>query len=344
MKHPLKWLLFAGSCFLLAVPANAQVNWSGYGELEGGGGLYHGSENATSFPTSTEWVTAGAGRVNLTLDSGLDLQLDAQGRGNLFEAKVPAGWSTLQNPKDQWTYGFGAHFDLRGDEYRAGTLFSFGDGDWFSTGLEGAWYLDRTTLFSQFTYSAAFHSPGPLGNPHYWYLDVGGRYFLLDNLMFELNGGAGIVDAAHAPLQSSFTSNSTDILGSVSVTSTTIMGGTNGDILHWSAKTEYRFDGLPLSLAFDYQGTYATARQLDSTSFAFKLNGTPFGGYSCNSSGRWKRTENVVMLRLRYYFGEASLIANDRYGAGMNDYNPLYGAEQVSDAGSGYVPLPPPVC
>ncbi|HUO98484.1 MAG TPA: hypothetical protein VMU01_07435 [Rhizomicrobium sp.] len=37
------------------------------------------------------------------------------------------------------------------------------------------------------------------------------------------------------------------------------------------------------------------------------------------------------MLTVRFYFGQDSLIANDRKGASLADYNPWYGAEAVAE-------------
>jgi hypothetical protein len=33
------------------------------------------------------------------------------------------------------------------------------------------------------------------------------------------------------------------------------------------------------------------------------------------------------MLGLRYYFGQGSLLSNDRSGASLEDYNPWYGTQ-----------------
>jgi hypothetical protein len=52
----------------------------------------------------------------------------------------------------------------------------------------------------------------------------------------------------------------------------------------------------------------------------------------------WRRSENLVMLSLRYYFGQDSLIANDRKGASLKDYNPWYGADPVTEAFVGNQP------
>jgi len=322
------WL--CGTSLALAVPATA-VDWSGYGQVSGGGGVYNATPLYNVPHVNPQWTMAGGAHINLNFDAGPDIQLDAEGARNFFAFALPTGWSGLGRNRRADTYGFGAHMDVHGENFRAGYLLSFGNTKWMSAGLEGALYLERVTLFSQFTYSTALSSHYPVEHPDYFYLHTGGRYFLLDNLMFELEAGAGVIDAVHAPLTSS--STITGISGGItqSVTITGISGGTNGNMLHWSAKAEYRLGWLPMSIGLDYQGSYENARFIQSDSFKF----SPGGGYTCNLGRRSNRTENIVMLKLRYYFGQDTLLANDRNGAAMNDYNPLYGAEPVLATSSG---------
>ncbi len=337
--HPTKIMLLAGACMVLALPANAAINWSGYGEL-GGGGMPDSSPLY-----STPLVLAGGAHVNAAFESGLNLQFDVEGTRDFFDITIPAG-SYYDSPglnRDKMTkYGVGIHLALRGDQYRLGGLASIGNSDWahynnrlVTVGVEGTWFLDRTTLFSQLTYSRAvqgeFAGTG-LDSP---YLYTGARYFFRDNLMFEADAGAGTIES------NDMMYTRTDI-GPVNTTVITSDTNYNGNALHWSTKIEYRFQDLPVSLAFDYRGSYATWSHWHTIT-ASSSSGANF---FCNASFTVHRTENLFMVKLRYYFGQDSLIANDRNGASISDYNPWYGVEPVSEgfAGNLWALYPPPSC
>lgn len=213
-----------------------------------------------------------------------------------------------------------------------GEFVSIGNSDWaqtnnrlVSTGLEGEWFFDRTTLFSQLIYSRTVQ--GGFGwiqdlrsftniGLNSWYLYTGARYFLRNNLMFEADAGAGTIESDG----SRFGHSAAEYFATES----------NGNILHWSAKTEYRFQDLPVSLAFNYQGSYGTWNRHSYGSGVYPYP-HPYQ-YDYNVMRTWRRTENLFMLSLRYYLGQDSLIANDRNGASMSDYNPWYGAKPVTEA------------
>jgi hypothetical protein len=211
----------------------------------------------------------------------------------------------------------GIHLDLTRDQYRIGALVSIGNSDlkyadnrFVSAGLEVAWFFDRTTVFSQLIHSHAIQGDEAGRGLRSWYLYTGARHFLRDNLMLEADAAAG------------------------SMTDTNVGGGfdwftssDNGHALHWSTKVEYRFEELPVSVALSYFGTYLNWHRYDAG-----WEGVPCGPVTYTSiDSTWHRTDTLFMLNLRYYFGRESLIANDRHGASMNDYNPWYGAEAVME-------------
>jgi hypothetical protein len=181
-----------------------------------------------------------------------------------------------------------------------------------SVGPEGAWFLDRTTLVSQLTYSRpvqGYFAQSRSGLDS-WYEYVGARYFFRDNLMFEGDVGAGRVWSYAKPYTDEVTAS-------------------NGKFVHWSAKSEYRLGDLPVSLGLNYQGSYGTWYRHTSGSGVY-----PYlfpRQYTYDVVRTWQRTEHVFMLTVSYYFGQDSLIANDRKGAGMNDYNPWYGADPITE-------------
>ncbi len=323
----------------LTGPANAQINWSGFGELAGGG-IPDSSPHST-----TPLVLAGGAHVNAAFESGLNLQFDAEGTRDFFNIKDPAGRyprDNFSNSDKMTKYGLGVHLDLRGDQYLVGGLASIGNSDWtrynnrlVTVGVEGALFLDRTTLFSQLTYSRAVqgHFAGDgLDSP---YLYTGARYFLRDNLMLEADAGAGTIET------NDMMYTGTNV-GPVDTTTFIIDTNYNGNALHWGTKVEYRFQDSPVSLAFDYRGSYSTW----SYWHIVELRSSGGGRFNCNASFTVHRTENLFMLRLRYYFGQDSLIANDRNGASISDYNPWYGTEPVSEGFAGNLSalFPPPSC
>jgi len=346
-------IVFIGATWLaLAVPAEADITLSGYGELGTGGGFYHVSPDyvGSISPNYNGSIHAlgtmsGAAHVNLAFDNGVNLQFDAEGQKDFFDLGDSFGGIRTNGFDKSTTYGFGAHFNLGDDDYRFGFLGSMGNVEWgngayqlYSTGLEGAWFLDRTTLFSQLVYSDTRRRV----DLRSLFLRMGARYFLEDNLMLGAHLGAGVIDAtpstSYMPFPGSPPSSGISALYLVGIGGRGGIG--NGNMLNWGTGAEYRFTDWPLSLGFDYRGSYATWRNLDVITFYWS-NGS---SYSCNGSLTYHRTEHLFMVRLRYYFGLESLFANDRKGASMNDYNPWYGAEPIAEADSGISGWPPPAC
>jgi len=113
-----------------------------------------------------------------------------------------------------------------------------------------------------------------------------------------------------------------------------LTGESNGGMLHWSTKVEYQLETLPVSLVLNYQGSYGTWSRDTAASGDYGPGGPPPGWlvhYSYDYAHTWRRSENLLMLSVRYYIGQDSLMANDRNGAGLSDYDPWYGVEPVTE-------------
>jgi hypothetical protein len=340
-KHLTKTVLLAGACMALAAPATAGIDLSGYGELGGGVGpaTFSGTMKncsgiyCSNHDSNTPTALVGDVHISVPLDAAFNFQFDAIGNRR-FLGRVP--YTDGPNSRGATKYGLGVHLDQSGDDYRGGILVSVGNSDWtwihnrlLSAGLEGEWFLDRTTLFSQLIYSRAVQGYFAQRGLNSWYLYTGARYFLRDNLMFEADAGAGAIETGKTLSVYSAAKYSAD--------------AQSGNILHWSAKAEYRFEDLPASLIFNYQGSYGNWNEHLSGSGVYPYP-QPYQ-YTYDVRTSWGRTENLFMLSLRYYFGGDSLIANDRHGAGMNDYNPWYGAEPIMEPfmDNEFYPAEPPV-
>lgn len=335
-----KFMLFAGACLALAAPAYAGLDLFGYGELGAGISLsalstpshscltwgsqqYCGSSDFHDSSTPKDF--AGSIHIGTPIYAGLSLQLDLEGK-RLFLGTLPSQFNPYQFVSRRVNkYGLGVHLDWTDDDYRVGWIASIGDSDWMSqynnrlvsAGLEGEWFLDRFTFLSQAIYSHAVSGPF-MGRSwtgrglNSWYLYSGARYFFRDNLMFETDVGAGTV------------TNGGSWFG----------GESNGGMLHWSTKAEYRLEEYPVSFVLDYQGSYGTWSRHTAESGDYGPGGPPPGWlvhFSYDDTHTWRRSENLLMLRVRYYIGPDSLIANDRKGAGLSDYNPWYGVEPVTE-------------
>ena len=118
-RHLTKIMLFAGACMALAVPANAETNWSGYGELSGGIGPSFSSaiKNCSGIYCSTHYSNtptdmAGCVHVSMVFDSGLSLQFDAEGNSRFLGGSTS---SYIPNFGRVTKYGVGVHLDATGD-------------------------------------------------------------------------------------------------------------------------------------------------------------------------------------------------------------------------------------
>jgi hypothetical protein len=247
-----KIMLLAGTCLALAAPANAQINWSGYGELSGGGGEWISSDAITSgvcvlppptIPPPPGWTWTqvpcrgaydfhiprtevffnGNVHANAVFTSGFGIQLDAEGFDDRFTSRFVYG-----SGNSTTGYGFGLHLNQGDGDYRAGVMFSGGNvaNDWlFSVGPEGEWFFKDVTLFAQGVYS---HGTPSGGNMSSSYLHTGLRYFYSGNLMFEGGFGTG---TAQINYQTHYQTQSTS---------------DHIEALQLDAKAEYLFHDFPL--------------------------------------------------------------------------------------------------
>ena len=143
------------------------------------------------------------------------------------------------------TYNFGAHLFTRNDSYLFGgfasignTDFSVFDYDYYTVGLEGAYYLARTTLNGALSYSEADDL-----NSDATALDLGATHFVTDNFSFGGTVGFGEIS---------------DL-----------------DFVSFGVGAEYQFTGAPISVFGGYNTTDYDAFDADTLSVGVRWN---FGG------------------------------------------------------------------
>ena len=329
-----------GACLALSASAQADFAISGYGEIGGGIGVAALSTSdtycsGTTFPPLT-CRSYGTSHVSSTpkdlvadlhvatmLNDVWQLQLDAEANRDFV------GQMSWPSNSDHTTkYGVGVHLDMLTEHDRLGGFVSVGNSDWTryqnrlaSVGLEGEWFFGNTSLFSQYVFSHTISGDFSPSGLYSNFLDAGVRHFLTDNLMLETNVGAGLAESK-ADIRYSERSNH------------------SAAALKWGAKTEFRFEDFPISLAIAYRGTYNNWRR-----DTWGVLPPPPCSHGASSyfaaSYPYRRTENLFQVTLRYYLGQASLLTNDRTGAAMSDYNPWYGAEPQTEAiaGQGFYSL-----
>lgn len=300
-------LLLAGACAMAAAPAMAQDTGatsgspvSGYGEIFGGYGygtssttdktLTDGSvDSRVSSRDQNDLSTLGAGaHVNFDLSPDLGLQVDAQGQD------IGVG------NDNESVGGFGAHLYHKAKGGLIGGFASFGSayGSRFATvGLDSKLFLDEIGLKDasfdfQPSYTTAIQ--GDMQNFRYdsWNLYAGLNYFYTPRLEFSTGVGSA--------WQQGDDHVSGDLIRK------------NLNQVNWNAKIEYQLKDSPISVFAKYEGAYGTSFYKDIASGGRDVTDTLDRG-------------NLVMVGLRVYFGNGTLEANDRQGAGFSDHNPIYG-------------------
>lgn len=143
------------------------------------------------------------------------------------------------------TYNIGGHLFTRNDTHLIGgfasvgnTDFSIGEYDYYTVGLEGAYYMSRTTLNGVLSYSDSedFDSDATA-------LDIGATHFATDN--FSFSGTLGFGEIADL------------------------------DFLTLGVGAEYQFSGAPISLYGGYTTTDYDVFDADTLSVGVRWN---FGG------------------------------------------------------------------
>lgn len=180
---------FIFPAFAAVVCCQVQVAHAGAApppNIRGSADIQIGKLDSDLFGTSDDgYFLAGQARVQIGLSSDWGVQLD------LFTDRYDLDISGL----DTQTWGLGAHLYKRYSNALYGMNLSYGDTDvngfnfdHWSTGLEGQWYFDKSTLLGQVGYTSydkTFVDDG-------WYLRGKVDYYISPNL--KLYGGIGLAD------------------------------------------------------------------------------------------------------------------------------------------------------
>ncbi len=168
------------------------------------------------------------------------------GNGSLgFQVDGVFGSHEYDGGSEVDTYNIGGHLFTRNDTHLIGgfvsfgnTDYSIGEYDYYTVGLEGAYYMSRTTLHGVLSYSDSedFESDATA-------LDLGATHFATDN--FSFSGTLGFGEIADL------------------------------DFLTLGVGAEYQFSGAPISLYGGYTTTDYDVFDADTLSVGVRWN---FGG------------------------------------------------------------------
>lgn len=219
---------------------------------------------------ATGYVDASYSNVSVDTDFG-DGDADgwAAGGAVAFDAyalgvQLDAGYSNTSaddggGDTDAWTIG--GHLYSRNDTYLIGGFAGFGnvdadgagDSDYWTVGVEGQYYLERTTLDASISYSEADDADANVTA-----VNAGATYFFTDN--FSVNGGVGFANAE--------------------------AGDDDVDAISAGLGAEYQFASVPVSVFGGY--AHSEVDDLDISSDAFTVGVRyNFGGtlFDRNRSG-----------------------------------------------------------
>jgi hypothetical protein len=284
--------LLAGVC---AAPAMA-ASFTGFGELGAGIGYmtagynsaywYDGTLDSTSTYHSQDTVTILSGAARGNIAFSGGLGLQLDAEGQ----------STGYGRYSYSTSGIGAHLYQRSDDWLYGGLLSIGQssGDRAVTvGLEAQYLLPDTTIYGQISYSAFVQGYMNEDGQDSVNAFISVRHFVTDHIMLS-----GTVSG---------------YAGSQKYESSSYVDKESFNALQWEVKGEYLFEDVPLSLYASYVGSYGVLRESEDDS--------PYA-YAWHTVAN----QNVIMIGIRYYFGQDTLLTNDRTGATLEDRNAWYGA------------------
>ncbi len=246
------------------------------------------------------WALGGAGRGNYWISPSFSVQLDVQAEGTSYKNDYAFfGPGNFTNH----SYLIGGHANWRNSQSGLLGVFvgagdagsSFGQGGSVRhvvAGGEGQLYWNQLTLYLQGGYDTVLGTPiNSHINAHAWFVRGTGRYFVTPNTLLE-----GTVLYANGDIEypSFFIPAS---------------GPKNGfETWLWEAKLEHRFAATPFSLFAKYRGSRT---EFDPISFG--------GG----GSDELKVTDHRVLVGLKLFMGENSLLSNDRNGATLDIIDPL---------------------
>lgn len=236
------------------------------------------------------WALGGAGRGNYWLAPNMSMQLDAQAEG--VSHRIPNGPGGTNFNSSSHSYLIGGHFNWR-DSQRGlfGVFAAAGDQSAFFSeskrhviaGGEAQIYWNQFTLYIQGGYDTTVGTY--FEEMHAWFIRGTGRYFFTPNTMLE-----GTVLYANGDV---------DFRGPFA-------GPVDAVGFHtwlWEAKLEHRFATTPFALFVKYRGSEMKSDTLVAAP-----------GFSSQT----KVTDNRVLVGLRLFMGQNTLLSNDRQGATLD--------------------------
>lgn len=220
-----KFLLGAVAALAISAPGVASAQ-SGYLDL----GYSSSDAGANDIDT---WAVGGA--YSWSGNGSLGFQLDGVVGQHEYDVGAEAD-----------TYNLGAHLFTRNESHLFGGFVGIGstefggpfDYDYYTVGLEGAYYMSRTTLNGVLSYSNSDDL-----NADATMLDLGATHFVTDN--FSINGGVGFGELA------------------------------DNDVTTYGVGAEYQFTGVPISLYGGYNSSDYDGSEVDVFSLGVRWN---FGG------------------------------------------------------------------
>lgn len=283
---------------------------SGYLEINMGGSWLEDTIPANPLfftPGTTKydgWSIGSAGRGNWWATQNFSVQLDAQAEGTQYT--IPRDQLALIDPSlsgrfSTLSYLVGAHANYRNSQTgllgvfgaigdaggNANTFGFFGNNTGVRHGLgglEGQFYWNALTLYGQFGYDAAVN-PGNasfVDDAHAWFVRGTARYFFMPNFMVE---GTGQYSKGAVGFRN---------LGN-------FLPDTGFEMWRASVKAEWRPNTMPFSIFAKYE-----------------YNQTNYDQNTIVFSPSERVSENRLMGGVRLYFGQNTLLANDRTGATLD--------------------------
>jgi hypothetical protein len=213
-----KYLLGAAALLAIVAPGVASAQQSGYVDL----GYQTTEADIAGVEGDGEGWTLG-GATAWGGDGSFGVQLDA----------------VIGEADESSSYNVGGHLFTRNGDYLLGGFANYGnvdidgagDFDYWTVGLEGQYYLSRTTLDGALSYSEGDDLDAELTA-----LDFGATHFVTDNFSFGGNVGFGSIEG----------------------------GGADADVVSYGLGAEYQFASAPFSVFGGWQ--HAEVDDIDSDS------------------------------------------------------------------------------
>jgi hypothetical protein len=280
---------------------------SGYIEAYTGGSWLEDTISANPFffmPGTTKfdgWPIGGAGRGNWWATNDFSVQMDVQAEGTQYNVPpsflgpgfsgrfstlsyLVGGHANYRNSQTGLVGLFGAIGDVSGN-VGTSTFFTSGTGVRHALGgVEGQYYVNGLTLYGQIGYDATldFGNTSDINDVHAWFFRGTARYFFMPNFMVEGTAqfSTGAVGFSNFGL---------------------IIPDTDFDMWRASVKAEWRPSMMPFSIFGKYE-----------------FNQTSYSQNIVHFTPNERIAENRLMAGIRVYFGQNTLLANDRTGATLD--------------------------